>query len=445
MGFNPSGTPKTAITIVHRILTRVPFSQIKRHPEAFQLFTEHNCFLREHMWDEQEWDVQQIGFVTGYNPKFYTPERVTRSFRARICKAKPKAKVPKFQMVLTTHKITHQGRTSSTQAFTVEVASNTIPQLLSIIKDVTKETKEYVAFQMRRRNPEAYQGAIRYQNHLLSNQHVVMISYLGEDAMYYLSDRIRTISGVHDVIPTRKVAENGKFYVLVDKQAGNAVREALKKRFDKWYYDAVPEDAKPKLGRFEGPPEVAGNPRSDGFSSGENSWITASTQSFMSFSVCNMEAMSESDARCLDSAWGQDTPPTSQSSPVSSTTSRPLGKTFESYAAATISDQVSGMTEPDQVRDARHEELSTKIATLEAMIVELCEQVQTLTNNSAHHNDGSHHHGKRVDTKESPRKHKKPQQYSALSCVKEDTNEAAPMDDDRHTAWDDYSLTSKDD
>jgi hypothetical protein len=36
------------------------------------------------------------------------------------------------------------------------------------------------------------------------------------------------------------------------------------------------------------------------------------------------------------------------------------------------------MTEPDQVRDARHEELSTKIATLEAMIVELCEQVQTL-------------------------------------------------------------------
>ena len=103
------------------------------------------------------------------------------------------------------------------------------------------------------------------------------------------------------------------------------------------------------------------------------------------------------------------------------------------------------MTEPDQVRDARHEELSTKIATLEAMIVELCKQVQTLTNNSAHHDDGSRHHGKRIDTKESPRKHKKPQQYSALSCVEEDTNEAAPMDEDRLTAWDDYSLTSKDD
>ena len=97
-----------------------------------------------------------------------------------------------------------------------------------------------------------------------------------------MTDRIRTITGVYDVIPTKKVSETGKFYVLVDKQSENGVRDSLKKRFDKWYHDAVPEDAKPQVGRFEGPPEI-GNPRSDGFSSGENSWITASTKSFMTF------------------------------------------------------------------------------------------------------------------------------------------------------------------
>jgi hypothetical protein len=79
MGFTPSGSIKTAVVIIHRILIRVPFNQIKRHTSAFHLLTEHNCFLREHMWDEQEWDVQQIGFVTGYNPKYYSPERVTTS------------------------------------------------------------------------------------------------------------------------------------------------------------------------------------------------------------------------------------------------------------------------------------------------------------------------------------------------------------------------------
>ena len=103
-GADRSATPKIAFTIVHRILIRIPFSQLKRHPQAFQLLKEHNCYLREHMWDEQEWDVQQIGFVTGYNPKYYTPEKVTTSIQARLCKAMPRAKVPKFQAVLKTHK-----------------------------------------------------------------------------------------------------------------------------------------------------------------------------------------------------------------------------------------------------------------------------------------------------------------------------------------------------
>jgi hypothetical protein len=34
---------------------------------------------------------------------------------------------------------------------------------------------------------------------------------------YYLTDRIQTLAGVQDVIPTKKVTENGKFYFLEEK------------------------------------------------------------------------------------------------------------------------------------------------------------------------------------------------------------------------------------
>ena len=102
------------------------------------------------------------------------------------------------------------------------------------------------------------------------------------------------------------------------------------------------------------------------------------------------------------------------------------------------------MTESEPPQDARHEELANKIATLEAMIVQKCQQVQALTNTSAQEqtsqdHDGSLSHcGKRLDQKDSPRKHKKSQQYSAPSSVAEDTNESAPMDGDCLTVWDDY-------
>ena len=104
---------------------------------------------------------------------------------------------------------------------------------------------------------------------------------------------------------------------------------------------------------------------------------------------------------------------------------------------------MSGMAETDP-RDTRHEELTYKIATLEAMITQLCQQVQILANASIQNkatlnpDDQSFHREKRLDQKDSPQKHKKPQTYSASSNVEEDINEQASMTEDRLTAWDDY-------
>ena len=183
LGQNPTnGASKSVNVIVHRIMTRVPFRQIKRHPHAYQLLKDNACYLNEHLWDEHEWDLHQVGFVTSFNPKYYSDTRVTNMFRNRLIKALPKAKIPKFQMVFKTHRIDHNGRKSNTQAYAIEVPTHMSPQLIPSIKAATKDTKEFVPFQMRRRNPEAFQGAIRYQNHTLAIQQVIVIDHVGQEA-----------------------------------------------------------------------------------------------------------------------------------------------------------------------------------------------------------------------------------------------------------------------
>jgi hypothetical protein len=99
--------------IVHRIMTRVRFWQIKRHPHAYQLLKENACYLNEHLWDKHEWDLHQVGFVSSFNPKYYSDNRVTNMFRNRLIQAFPKAKIPKFQMILKSHRIDHNGRKSN--------------------------------------------------------------------------------------------------------------------------------------------------------------------------------------------------------------------------------------------------------------------------------------------------------------------------------------------
>ena len=210
-------------------------------------------------------------------------------FRNRLIKALPKANIPKFQMVLKNHRINHNGRKSNAQeAYAIEVSTHMSSQPISSIKEATKDTKEFVPFQTRRRNPAAFQGAIRY-HHTLAIQQVIVINYVGQEAMHFLTDRIRAISGIIDVVPTRKVKETGRYIVIVNKQNIQSVWDKLKKKFDQWYTDAVPEDARPRSGQYAGVPAI-GTPRYKSFSEGDQSWITNSTQSFMSFSVASMEA-----------------------------------------------------------------------------------------------------------------------------------------------------------
>jgi hypothetical protein len=355
-------------------------------------------------------------------------------------------------MVLKSHRIHHNGRNSNTQAFSIELPKHNVSQIIPILKEATKDTKDFVTFQMRRRNPDAFQGAIRYQNHLLSKQHVVVINSIGTEAMYYLTDRIQAISGVVDVVPTRTVDKTGRYYVIVNKDKSQQVRDKLLKKFDQWYTDVVPEDARPKTDQYFGPPTI-GISGPDGFSDGDNSWITNSTRSFMSFSVESMQTAGATDEAqvYLDRAWET---PTISPIPRHSAQSnpRPEGKKYASYAAAaTVSDQVSGITESEpSPRDARHDELCLKIAGLEALVASLCQQVQMLTSSpknntsSAFPDTGSpvFPQEKRQDTKSTPRKSKRSHDQTAHSEAAEGSQEFGPMDDDHRTAWDDYETTN---
>ena len=112
-------------------------------------------------------------------------------------------------MVLKSHRISQNNRTSNTKAYAIELPYHLTPRMIPIVKKVTRDTKEFVTFQMRRLNPDAFQGEIRYQNHLLSTQHVI-VHHIGKEAMYYLTDRIQAISGVIDVVPARNVETTGQ-------------------------------------------------------------------------------------------------------------------------------------------------------------------------------------------------------------------------------------------
>jgi hypothetical protein len=288
------------------------------------------------------------------------------------------------------------------------------------------------------RNPDAFQGAIRFQNQTMSIQQVITINHIGKEAMYYLSDRIQAIPGVIDVVPTRNVEQTGRSFVIVNKDNVERVLETLLKKFNQCYADVVPDDARPKSDQYTGLPPEIGTARSEGFSEGDNLWMTNSTRSYMSFSVISTQTGKSNDKQYLDQTrWETPTGASTITNNVHKATQPTENQTFASYAAAAgavSSDQMSGITDSELLpRDLRHEELNLKIASLEAIMRALCAQVQTLTSQTQVNveilqtpRNPSQQQEKRQDIKSTRRRARRSDDQTANLVAEEGSQKSAP-------------------
>jgi hypothetical protein len=194
-----------------------------------------------------------------------------------------KIKIPKFRLVFTSPQVRHPTHTVSTKAYAIEVLSEDSVMMLQVLKSLVGTTPEFVPYTLRRKYPDGYEKAIRYQTKLLTSTMVIILQNISEDMMFYLHDRIIKIAGVHEIQPSPKPRDLGRYSVLVDKDLFKVVRNTLSSSLETWVKN-VPSDAQPSEDQFMGPARV--KPLyDDGLSSGENSWMTQSNASFMSMEL----------------------------------------------------------------------------------------------------------------------------------------------------------------
>ena len=281
---------KTTYYLLHRVLTHTSISHIKSIPAVQRILRDHQCFMTEHQWTEEEWDTSQIGFVTGIDPNFYTASQAQVKFntelrkRAEVTTANPKRiKIPQFRMVFSSVRAdTQTGQKVATKAYSVEVCHADTLLMMQTLKSYLKDEPVFVPYILRRKFPEGFANAIRYQTQQLTSSMTVVLENISDDMMFYLKPHLQNIKGVKDIIPTKDVVATGKHKVLVDKDEFTRIRAAITKSLPVWCdVDIISEDAQPAPGQFPGPARV--RPIfNDGMSSGENSWMSASNASFMS-------------------------------------------------------------------------------------------------------------------------------------------------------------------
>jgi hypothetical protein len=99
-----SSTRKSKYVIIHRIRSTQSLSTICTYNTIHSLLKEHNCFMKEHNWDETVWDITQAGYLIGINPKHYTSETANQIVSNLMTKKSPgKCPPPPNEPLLPTH------------------------------------------------------------------------------------------------------------------------------------------------------------------------------------------------------------------------------------------------------------------------------------------------------------------------------------------------------
>ena len=244
----------------------------------------YDFYVNDHKWSETDWDTNQLGFFYGIDPQFYDLDHATCKIQEVFKKNVPQAKVPKFRLVFCSPKVrTSRGnnRTIRTKVYAIETLQKDRDEMTQLLKRAYKDNDTFVPFQMRSRHPDAFEKMIRAQTHLLANDFIILVNHIGPDVMHYISERILATDGVQSILPCKSVNDDGRYKILVQKSHYHTARECFMNELPRWIDKHAAPDAKETLAKYPGPPEVAPI-SSDGFSRGENSYMTISVNTAFS-------------------------------------------------------------------------------------------------------------------------------------------------------------------
>ena len=289
--------------IIHRIRTNQTISTIRNHHAVAEILRNYPVYMRNHAWAETEWDTIQTGFAPNINPQYYTAERATALFLAKI-KSGTNLRMPPMKMIITTPKIKLKNKMFRSKAFTIEVQRSDATQAMTTLKTAFRSNpRGWVAAKMRYVNPKAFAAAIHYQNTCLANNYVVQLTHITEEQMSNLREPMcQNIPGIFDIVDTKHTPTTGRYNVMVYKDTFKKVREYLTTNLQEMINTYVPEDTP---SHDDGLPSVMMNDNGDDDSSGDESYLSLSAASFASIdiSVVSGDTPGEFETKNKNRSW----------------------------------------------------------------------------------------------------------------------------------------------
>ena len=191
--------------VVHGVEQPQPYHKLKQNKTIFEALKTNHCFIYKHVWDEQEWNIVTIGFLSGVSPRHQAKYSIKKQFNTA-------KEGPKYEIGATTIKTNMNDETFTTFAYEVKCMQKDLADVCDYLATTgPKLDVTLIKHKWKYSNPEVYINGIKKQNEYAREIRTIPIYGISRDAMDHLDEKLRSNNHIIDISPTSRTTTHGRW------------------------------------------------------------------------------------------------------------------------------------------------------------------------------------------------------------------------------------------
>ena len=231
------GKKKTFI-VVHKLVLDQKYHYIKKQKAIFDCIKKNKCFIQEHAWTTKQWDIVNVGFLSGVSPKHQSKDSVMHKLRLI------KQTNLHYNLHATLLGSVHNGTKHTTYAYEIQCQRQHIEDISNYIAHTSREYGHtFIKYRWKYTHPEVFVNAINKQNDFINNIRTTPIYGITNAAMSSMYKELIKKKEILEIGATSKTTDFGRWNIYTKLSNFHSTTKWLQINLTK-LYDNLPLDVK---------------------------------------------------------------------------------------------------------------------------------------------------------------------------------------------------------
>ena len=375
--------------VFHRLRSRVPISEIRRHHSISARLKRHEARMVLHQWKEDETRISNLGFFVGIDPSNVLESEAIENIKQEIVSKTNRSikNIPPFRLQFSSpfcYTIQHKRRT--TIAYSMQCRQIDAKTMLKLLMQTYKDDPKFLFHRMKHETPESkvsYLSVMYQQNEYLADVRIIPVEGITNDVKFYLESALAQMPDFQGMTQHKNTQSEGRWNIHTINKRFEIFKERLVKEIPTMVSEIM-EKNKLEQGKFPKPPGVV--TKKNRRYTNDNSEDSSEVGSFDTYlSSCQDIYATTKEENALDDSddekSGKHRPPTASQPatqawvcPTTIKTVNKIPSVVETNISYQTPSQISLLEEKEKRHQAETTRLNQRIVQLEAKLDALTQQ-----------------------------------------------------------------------